>query len=135
MALVLIWWEDHKLARESLRVALTERRRIEGYGPQSKADLVWKAVEGVQRGVSHEMIRLCDRCRPPFALFVSILISTRTYWGNGNKELGKENSQNDKLPRILRVVDVRASLDVEKNEQLHPLVIFSESTVFPRCLR
>ena len=24
VALVLIWWEDHKLARESLRVALAE---------------------------------------------------------------------------------------------------------------
>ena len=86
------------------------------------------------------MIRLCDRCRPPFALFVSILISTRTHWGEmGNKEKRtgerKKNSQNDKLPRILRIVDVRACLDVEQNEQLHPLVIFSESSVFPRCLR
>jgi hypothetical protein len=53
------------------------------------------------------------------------------------KNEGKEgeNSQNDKLPRIFRVVDVRASLDIEKDEQLHPLVIFSESRAVPRRLR
>lgn len=107
---------------------------MERYGPQSKADLVWKAVEGVQRGVSHKMIRLCDLRRPPFALFVSILMNNVHASGNGNKGSGKGDSQNSKLPQILRVVDVRASLDVEKDEQLHPPVIFSESRVVPRCL-
>ena len=82
------------------------------------------------------MIRLCDRCRPPFALFVSILINTHTRIGKREQRTsqGRKNSQNGELPQILRVVDVRASLDVEKNEQLHPPMVFSESRVVPRCL-
>src|ERR1700755_1196970 len=67
-----------------------QKKRLKGYGPQSKADLVWKAVEGVQRGVSHKMIRLCHRRRPPFALFVSVLMSTISYWEMGTKNQGRK---------------------------------------------
>ena len=55
--------------------------RKEPYIPQSEADFVRKTVERMQRGVSHEMIGLRDRCREPFALFVSNSVSTEDHVG------------------------------------------------------
>jgi len=71
----------------------------EGGGPQSKADLVWEAVEGVQGGVSNEMIGLRDRCCPPFALFVSILIST--LWNNGTLETHRTTNSHESSSSLM----------------------------------
>lgn len=74
--------------------SVSEGPRNEGHVPQSEADLVWEAVEGIQRGVSHEMICLRDWCCAPFALFVSIFISTDC---GRAKEL-RRDPQDHKLP-------------------------------------
>lgn len=57
--------------------------------PQSEADFVRKAVERMERGVSHEMIGLRDRCREPFALFVPNFVRTvgegACMWGRARR--------------------------------------------------
>jgi hypothetical protein len=55
----------------------SKSRVARAHTPQSEADFVRETVEGIQRRVTDEMVCLCDRSRPPFALFVSSLVSSK----------------------------------------------------------
>lgn len=60
----------------------------------------------------------------------------RTWEKLNNTQLSSEwNSQNDKFPGIFFLIDIRPSLDVKKNKQLHFTMVLSKARRIPSCLR